>query len=293
MTVSAQKFSVPGLFACLIMALALTAACSKSAYEPADKALEQPSSDDREYAEPALEEANEEYYEASPDYAVAEPLMEASPPELAPMPAPISAPALDMGAAPDVDDGRGPASVLDDDEYKVVLSADERLSLPGLPGELRVWIGDPEFGPSLPEHAVTDETRIPALGQSAEVEAHAPGFDIDPAGPQCIKIYPKGSEVRFDLTPNSSGDFRVSADIRLYDEPDCRGAPVPKTAATLTVTVEVDPSGWLLTKASELWDVFWEQFVEFWAAFVALIFALILFLFKNTLKRRFGFGAES
>lgn len=178
------------------------------------------------------------------------------------------------------------------DEYTVVLGADEHMKIPGLPGVLRVWIGSSNFNPKFPSRMIQDETTVPAVGKSAIVEPFAPAFKIDPAETQCIKIHPSGSEVRFKLIPQKSGTFDVSANVYLFDSLDCSGPPIPKTAATLKVTVEVNQKEIFLEKVKDLWNIFWEKLLRFWGAFVALIFALILFLIRGRLKQWFGFDNE-
>ena len=174
-------------------------------------------------------------------------------------------------------------------EYTVVLGVDEQMEIPGFPGELRVWIGNSNFKPNFPTPMIQDETTIPAEGESAKVEPFAPAFEIDPPETQCIKIHLRGSELRFKLIPKKAGTFNVGANVFLFDSLDCSGSPIPKTAATLEVTVEVNTKEILAAKAEELWSVFWEKLLEFWAAFVVLIFGLILFLIRSKLKQWFGF----
>jgi hypothetical protein len=193
---------------------------------------------------------------------------------------------------------RAPASadsspLIDDtnrtDEYTVVLGVDETIKIPGLPGELRVWIGSPEYTPDFPERMTHDEASVPAVGESATVQPFAPAFTIEPAQTQCIRIHPSGSEVRFKLIPQKQGSFEVGANVYLFDSMDCSGSPIPKTAATLKVLVEVDSKEAFLVKVNELWDVLWEKFVEFWGALLAIFFGLILFLIRGKLKRWFGY----
>jgi hypothetical protein len=174
-------------------------------------------------------------------------------------------------------------------EYTVVLGVDEQIGIPGFPGELRVWIGNSTFKPNFPTSMIQDETTIPGEGESAKVEPFAPAFEIDPPETQCIKIHLSGSELRFKLTPKKAGTFNVGANVFLFDSLDCSGSPIPKTAATLQVTVEVNTKEILAAKAGELWSIFWEKLLEFWAAFVVLIFGLILFLIRSKLKQWFGF----
>lgn len=175
------------------------------------------------------------------------------------------------------------------DEYTVVLGSDEHMRMPGLPGELRVWIGSQEYQADFPERMVQDETTVPAEGESAKVEPFAPAFEIVPESTQCIRVHPTGSEVRFQLFPKERGTFAVGANVYLFESRDCSGSPIPKTTSTLTVTVEVDTKGAVTEKMKELWDILWEKFLQFWAALVAIIFGLFLFLIRGRLKKWFGF----
>ncbi|MCB2184224.1 MAG: hypothetical protein KQH63_19535 [Desulfobulbaceae bacterium] len=177
-------------------------------------------------------------------------------------------------------------------DYTVALGADKQMKIPGLPGELRVWIGSSKFKPEFPTRMGQDETTIPAEGEWATVEPFAPAFEIDPPETECIKIHPSGSVVRFKLTAKKAGTFDVGANVYLFDAPDCSGAPIPKTAATLKVTVEVDRKEIFSDKGKDLWNVFWQELLEFWAALVALIFGLFLFLVRGKLKKWFGFEQE-
>ncbi len=178
------------------------------------------------------------------------------------------------------------------DDYRVVLGVDEIIRIPGIAGELRVWIGSPDYSPNFPERMVQDETTLPAVGESATVQPFAPAFKISPTETQCIKIHPSGSEVRFKLTPQKQGTFEVGANVYLFDSADCSGSPIPKTAATLKVSVEVDKKEIFIEKVHELLDVLWEKFVDFWAALVAILLGLILFLIRGKLKKWFGYTGD-
>jgi hypothetical protein len=176
------------------------------------------------------------------------------------------------------------------DDYRVVLGVDQTIKIPGPPGELRVWIGSPEYEPDFPDRMSRDEATVPAVGESATVEPFAPAFEISPAQTQCIGIHPTGSEVRFTLIPQEQGTFEVGANVYLYTSDNCTGAPIPKTAATLKVQVEVDNREIFIEKMRELWHIAWEKFVEFWAALLAIFFGLILFLIRGKLKRWFSYN---
>lgn len=190
-----------------------------------------------------------------------------------------------VGSSPLVADSTNRA-----DEYNVVLGVDETIKIPGLPGELRVWIGSPDYDPDFPDRMVQDQASVPAVGESAKVQPFAPAFTIEPAETQCIRIHPSGSEVRFKLIPQKQGSFEVGANVYLFDSLDCSGSPIPKTASTLKVLVEVDNKQAFLEKLNELWHVLWEKFVEFWGALLVIFFGLILFLIRGKLKKWFGYG---
>lgn len=175
------------------------------------------------------------------------------------------------------------------DEYSVVLGADATIKIPGIPGELRVWIGSPSFKADFPVRMVQDEEAVPAVGESARVQPFAPAFKIEPEETECIKIHPSGSEVRFKLIPQKQGTFEVGANVFLFDSHDCSGPPIPKMAATLKVLVEVNQKDIFIDKAMALLTVLWEKFVEFWAALLAIFFGLILFLIRGKLKKWFGY----
>ncbi len=177
--------------------------------------------------------------------------------------------------------------------YNVVLTVDSSFKTHEI-GELRVWIGAKGTVVKVSQGQVQDSVIIPArLGQSAKVTPFAPGFTVAPAETQCMKIDSSGSEVRFQLTPNGAGTWKVSADIKLYDMPDCNGTPVPKPAATLTVIVEVDHKREAGSKLSELGAVVWDKFMGFWGAVVTLIFGSLLYVFRNKLKSRTGFDDKA
>jgi hypothetical protein len=199
-------------------------------------------------------------------------------------------------AAADEGENAGSATAVPEsralDSYKVRLGVDAQLKLPGSPGELIVWIGDPRYEAQLQPGMDSDETMVPALGETAEVEVFAPDFDYKPAEPQCIRIHPRGSAVRFSLWPREAGTFEVGADVRLYESADCSGTPVPRSLANLNVKVVVDSGKLVERGAGELLQVAWEKFLEFWGYLLAAIFGLLLFLFKGRLAKLFGYQSR-
>ena len=172
------------------------------------------------------------------------------------------------------------------ENYKVKLAASKSLKFPGGSGQLNVWIGAAKYENSFSIDMTQTDTTIPAVGQSATVEAFAPDFKVQPNTTKCILIFPQGSEVRFSLIPKAHGEFKVGANIYLYESENCSGTPIPRTTASLTVKVVVNSK-------SELWDIFWEKALQFWGALVALLFALLLFLIRAKLKKWFGFDQDT
>ena len=209
--------------------------------------------------------------------------------------APAMAAGADHGETAAAANGGGQGTMQADglDEYKV-----DGFRFDGVTSMLYLHHGlskaftsyDDYFDASVEIVIITEaETTLPAVGESATVAPYAPSFDVDPAETQCIKIHPTGSEVRFTLTPKKAGTFEVGANVFLFNSPDCSGAPVPKTPASLSVTVQVDQKEMLRGMGKELWDVFWAKLLEFWGALLALVFALFLFLIRGKLKKWFGF----
>lgn len=179
-----------------------------------------------------------------------------------------------------------------DDNYKVELGTEEHLELPGPAGELRVWVGSERESAQFPADFASDEVTLSVSGKTATISPFAPDFVITPETSQCIRVHPSGSEVIFQLAPQKSGDFHVGANVNLYDSEDCSGAPIPKSAARLKVTVSVNSEAVVTGGLLQLWAIFWEKLIDFWAAVVALFFALLLFLIRKKVKQWFGFSSE-
>lgn len=174
-------------------------------------------------------------------------------------------------------------------DYKVILAVDENLKL-NETGELRVRIGGKGMNVSFSQGMVQDESTIPAsIGQYAKITPFAPDFEVSPTEKACVKIHPSGSEVLFSIKPKKTGSLKVSASIELFDNVDCTGASVPKTAATLSVHVVVDKKQRFHKRLQELWAVVWSGFLSFWGALITLLFAVLLFLIRRKLKRKTGY----
>ena len=172
-------------------------------------------------------------------------------------------------------------------DYKVELGADPVITIPGSPGRLRVWIGDPSYKANLPEKMVRATGNLPAVGDSAMVTPIAPAFKVEPAESICVKIYPSGSDVDFILTPQrkDAGTFDVGANVKLYESSDCSGAPVPKATTTLQVQVVV-------AREKEFIEEFWGWLLKFWKELLALASGVILILVRKQLKKLLGIGKD-
>jgi hypothetical protein len=177
-------------------------------------------------------------------------------------------------------------------EYKVELAADTIMKIPGPPGRLRVWIGNPNYEANFPDQMKQATGTLPAVGVTAMISPYAPAFTVEPKESKCMRIHPTGSEIGFTLTPKGTGTFDVGADVKLYETDDCSGSPVPKATTTLKVKVEVDKTASKEEIEKKFWDVFWEKLLDFWGGILTLFFALLLFLLRRHIKKWFGFGGD-
>lgn len=175
------------------------------------------------------------------------------------------------------------------ENYSVVLAADRQIKIPGPPGEMRVWIGNPRFKPTITGNMQSGESNLPALSDTAKITPFTPGMEVLPKESVCEKIDPTGSEVRFQLKPSAKGTYKVGADVALYSSSDCSGRPIPKTTSTIQVEVTVDTIAEIEQRGDEVAAETWKAFLEFWGKVIALIFALLLFLLRKRLFRLFKF----
>jgi len=181
---------------------------------------------------------------------------------------------------------------LEFDEYAVKLGVDEVMKMPGPVGVMRLWIGALEYAPEFSEGMSEAVGSLPKVGETAKVRAVAPDFEVEPIDSICIKLHPTGTDAVFVLRPKKKGEFKVSAVVELYESGDCTGVAIPKAVETLRVRVVVDTGEVVGEHAGELWNIFWEKFLDFWGAIVALFFGLILFLLRGKLKKIFGFSGD-
>lgn len=170
-----------------------------------------------------------------------------------------------------------------DDYLATALGADPHLSLPGPPGELRVWIGRAVQKPDLPSEMVQSEVvTIKKAGKSALVTPFPKFIRFDPPESKCALLDPSGVTVRFNFYPRETGKLRVGADVSIFSSDDCTGTPVPKPAANLEVTVEV--ADWrtiIKYYSSQLWEATWKATLDFWGGLVASVLALVAIFFRR------------
>ena len=175
------------------------------------------------------------------------------------------------------------------ESYSVTVAANEQLTIPGPPGELRVWIGISSKAPRTQSGMVTETKELEAVGETAKIKPFALGIDVDQKESICSKIDPTGTEVRFKLIPKEEGEFTVGADVELYNSNNCSGTPVPKSAKSVTVNVSVDNNKIIEKSSSELISIAWKTLLDFWEKLLLLAFALLLFLIRKKLSKLFGF----
>jgi hypothetical protein len=177
--------------------------------------------------------------------------------------------------------------------YSVDISANEKLQLPGPSGQMRVWIGDPQFVPAKEEGMLSQTVPLGATGTTARVEPFVPDkISVEPTGSKCGRIVPSGSVFLFKLTPLEAGHFTVGAKVELYDSPDCSGTQVPKATKSVQVEVEVCTLCNVKGGLGELARTAWEAFKKFWGELLLLFFTLLLFLIRKKLSKWFGFKSE-
>jgi hypothetical protein len=175
------------------------------------------------------------------------------------------------------------------DKVKAELAADPIIVIPGIPGDLRVSIGDTDSKPNFPSDMLHASAVIvtSAKPRTVLVKPNANAFNVKPES-ICSKFDPTGTIVNFKLEPKleQPGKFRVGAGVWLYDSDGCTGTPNPKEAPDLQVEVVVKIIPTDLTKITR------EAISEFWVKFVGLIVLLLLFFARNLLKKVFGFETK-
>ncbi len=178
------------------------------------------------------------------------------------------------------------------ESYSVTVSANEQLTIPGPPGELRVWIGISSKAPRNQSRMSTETIELGTVGETAKVKPFALGIDVDPKESICEKIDPTGSEVRFKLTQIKTGVFTVGADVELYNSNDCTGTAVPKSAKSVSVNVVVDKDRVASDSIEEMLKRTWKAFLDFWDKLLLIIFGLFIFLLRKKLSKLFGFESK-
>lgn len=212
--------------------------------------------------------------------------------EEAPAEAAAEAPATEE-PDPNPEEPTPPPTPKEIEKYTVSISANKRLERPGPPGELRVWIGNPDELPSHPDGMNSTSKDLKESANTALITPFALGITVEPSQSKCMKITPTGSEIKFKLIPTKSGVATVSVEVELYDSKDCSGVAIPKSSESLEVKVDVDTGRVVKDGLAQLAESAWKVFVEFWDKFLVVISALFLFLIRNKLFKIFKFKENS
>jgi len=174
-------------------------------------------------------------------------------------------------------------------KIKAELAADPVITVPGNPGDLRVWVGDQNAKANFPADMTQASADIVTSMRPATVKItpNAPAFKTTPES-VCALFDPTGTTVHFELVPNieRAGKFRVGAGVWLFDSSDCSGTPNPKEAPDLEVEVVVK------VVPDDMWKSVRDGISKFWAELIGLIVALLLFFARNLLKKLFGFDGK-
>ena len=175
-------------------------------------------------------------------------------------------------------------------KIKAELAADPVITTPGNPGDLRVWIGDPDLKAKFPGGMTTASAVIVTSlePRTVRVTPNAPAFNVTPES-TCSKFDPAGTTVPFKLVPKleQAGKYRVGAGVWLYDSIDCTGVPNPKEAPDLQVQVVVK------ILPPDLFKSLRDAISKFWKELLGLVVAFLLYLARDFLKKVFGFEDKS
>jgi hypothetical protein len=155
-------------------------------------------------------------------------------------------------------------------------------------GQLQVWVGQPGYEPPIRQGMNAQTGILPPTGTDAISAKITPEFDnplafgVEPKESECQKVEPQGTEVSFKLIPKMIGEFRVGASVRLYGEKGCLGDIITRTAEPIAVKVVVG------IPPDSVYQEIWTAFMKFFKEILAICTALLLFLFRNKLKKLFS-----
>ena len=221
-----------------------------------------------------------------------DPEIESAEPEEVAMPGPVP----DEGSSFETEEPVVGAAAPDSDEsqdYIATLTVTQKMKMRHS-GNLIVSIGSEAYQPHNDENIVSDVTSFSVKKETyARIIPYAPDFRVEPEGAKIVKLNPAGTDVRFTLYPQHKGKFSVSADVVLYDNPECTGTGDPRVLESLMVRVKV--GGWEVIEdgLSELGGIVWDKFRPFWTALVALIFAALFFVIRRFIKEKTGYSDDS
>lgn len=128
-------------------------------------------------------------------------------------------------------------------EIRAELAATSEIKIPGSPGDLKVWIGDPNYKANFPVEMTSASAviRTSITPQTVKITPDAPDFNVTPVS-MCQIFDPSGATATFQLTPRleNNGTYRVGATVGIYGQANCEGIPVPKDPTSIYVKVKVD-----------------------------------------------------
>ncbi len=173
------------------------------------------------------------------------------------------------------------------EDIKAELAATPTITIPGPPGDLRVWIGNINLESNFPSGLTSASAVITTSvrPKTVLVVPNANAFNVEPSS-KCQLFDPTGTTVNFQLTPKYERNdiYPVGARIEIFGGDNCSGDPDPKAAKDITVKVVVQ-----IVPEEDIWKILRENISKLWAGLLALIVALMLFFARKLLKKVFGF----
>ena len=175
------------------------------------------------------------------------------------------------------------------EDYLVQIEAPDTIKI-GQTGELSVWIGFEDFQPAVGSGSFSTETLPAEAGNYAKIIPKAPGFELDRDEYKCMKIFPKGSSVVFNLKPKEQGTYPISVIVEVYSENGCLGTPIPRASRGLNIVVVVDKERESQERKDSLWSIFCDKFNVFFGSLLVVIFGFIIYMINKFLKKKTGYN---
>ena len=200
-----------------------------------------------------------------------------------------SAPELDYDYIPIVG-AAAPGS--DSEEFVATLTVTQNMKKRHH-GDLIISLGSDSYDPKHDENFVRDTTHFSAEGDTwARVIPHAPDFRIEPEGAKIVKLKHDRTDIRFTLYPKGNGTFPVTADVELFDNPECSGIGDSKSLETLKVRVKV--GGWEVVEDGfeDVGGKALKKILNFLNALVVLVLGALFFVIRRYIQKKTGYGGS-